>query len=151
MLKCTFEDGGPAYHGLRHVVTDCIVIKDSQILLIKRALHLTNGGKWGLAGGYVGVDETVEEAALRELKEEAGYTGRVIKFLEMTDSPARRGDDLNRQNIAIVYLIEAGEKVGDMDDETTEVKWFPLDQLPPQDGIAFDHYQLIQNYLKTEK
>jgi 8-oxo-dGTP diphosphatase len=151
MLKCTFEDGRAAHHGLRHVVTDCIVIKDSQILLIKRALHLTNGGKWGLAGGYVSTNETVEEAALRELKEEAGYTGKVVKFLEMADSPTRLGDDLNRQNIAIVYLIEAGEKVGGVDEETTEAKWFPLDQLPPEEEIAFDHYQLIQNYLKTSK
>lgn len=151
MLKCTFEDGGEAKHGLRHVVTDTIAVKDGKILLIKRAKQLTNGGKWALAGGFVSADETVEKAALREFKEETGYNGKIIKFLQMADSPARKGDDLNRQNIAMIYLIEVGEKEGNTDSETAEIKWFPLDQLPSEKEFAFDHFEIIQNYLKTSK
>ncbi len=149
MISCQFEDGKPAYHGLRHVVVDNIIIKGNQILLIKRAPHLTNGGLWGLAGGYVGAEETMEEASLRELKEESGYTGKVLKMLKVVDNPHRKGDDLNRQNIAVVYLIEAGEKVQGLDEETTEVRWFEFDKLPSENSFAFDHYQIIEDYLKN--
>lgn len=150
MIKCSFEDGKPAWHGLRHVVVDNIIIKGDQILLIKRAPHLTNGGLWGLAGGYVGVEETMEEASLRELKEETGYTGKVVKMLEVVDNPHRKGDDLNRQNIAVVHLVEAQEKVQDTDEETTEARWFDLDKMPPENEFAFDHYQIIKSYLSQK-
>lgn len=149
MLKCSFEDGGEAKHGLRHLVTDAVVIKNNQILLIKRAPHLTNGGKWGMAGGYVSSDETGEEAALRELKEETGYDGKIIKLLEVVDKPHRKGDDLNRQNIALMYLIEAGEKVQEVDNETSEARWFDIDKLPPESEFAFDHYEIIKKFLNT--
>ena len=150
MLKCTFEDGGESHHGLRHIVTDCIVVKDNQLLLVKRALNLTNGGKWALPGGYVNFDESVEDAALRELREESGYDGEVVKFLGMFDSPKRKGDDLKRQNVALVYLVNATKKVGKPDDETIEINFFDTDKLPHEKEFAFDHFKMVQYYLRDK-
>jgi ADP-ribose pyrophosphatase YjhB (NUDIX family) len=149
MIKCQFEDSKEADALLRHVVTDVIALKDGQLLLAKRAVHLTNGGKWGLPGGYVGRDESVEEAALRELEEEAGYSGKIVKFLGYSDKPDRKGDDLRRQNIAFIYEVEITGKKGEMDHETSEVKFFDLDNLPPEEEWAFDHFENVSKYLKS--
>ena len=147
MLTCKFEDGNGA--SLRHVVVDTLVLKNNQILLVKRALHLTNGGKFGLVGGFVDRDETLEEAVRREVLEETGYKVKVERMLRIKDSPKRRGED--RQNISFSFIATSLEKVGEADDESTEVTWFDLDKLPPEDQFAFDHYEDIQLYLKTGK
>jgi ADP-ribose pyrophosphatase YjhB (NUDIX family) len=71
MINCTFENGNKA--NLRHTVVDTIVIKDGKILLVKRNKKLIEGGKWGLTGGYMELNETIVEAAKREVYEESGW------------------------------------------------------------------------------
>ena len=145
MLTCVFEDGGKT--SLRHVVVDTLVIKDNKILLVKRALHLSNGGKFGLIGGYVDRDETIREAVHREVLEETGYKVEIVRLLRIKDNPDRPRED--RQNIAFSYIAHALEKVGDADDESTEVTWFDLDKLPGENEFAFDHYEDIALYKKN--
>lgn len=145
MLTCVFEDGGKT--SLRHVVVDTLVIKDNKILLVKRALHLSNGGKFGLIGGYVDRDETIREAVHREVLEETGYKVEIVRLLRIKDNPNRPRED--RQNIAFSYIAHALEKVGEADDESTEVTWFDLDKLPGENEFAFDHYEDIVLYKKN--
>lgn len=147
MITCKFEDGNPA--SLRHVVVDTLVIKNKKILLVKRAPHLLNGGKFGLIGGFVDRDETLEQAVLREVLEETGYKVKIERMLRIKDSPNRRGED--RQNISFSYIATALEKVGEPDNESTEVTWFDLDKLPLEEEFAFDHYEDVTLYLKTGK
>lgn len=144
MLTCTFEDGNQA--SLRHVTVDTLVLKDGKILLMKRAAQLTEGGKWGLAGGYVDRDETVREAAAREVLEESGYKISDLTFLTLRDSPERPRED--RQNVCFVFFCNALEKVSESDWEVQEAQWFSLDELPPPDEVAFDHYANIELYKK---
>ena len=147
MITCKFEDGNES--SLRHVVVDTLVIKNKQILLVKRAPHLLNGGKFGLVGGFVDRDETLEEAVHREVLEETGYKVKVERMLRIKDDPNRRGED--RQNISFSFIAIALDKIGEADNESTEVTWYDLDKLPPADQFAFDHFEDIQFYLKTEK
>lgn len=150
MINCIFEDGISAGEtGLRHVCADTIVLKDKQILLVKRVKKLLEGNKWGIVGGYVNRNETVAEAAAREVMEETGYKVKNLKLLQIIDNPNRPNED--RQNIAFVYSCEALEKVGMADDESSEQKWFDLDKLPPPEEFAFDHYQDIQKYLTSNE
>jgi 8-oxo-dGTP diphosphatase len=144
MIKCTFENGNLA--SLRHVTMHAMVIKDGKILLVKRATHLTNGGKFGFPGGFLDRDETTAQGALRELKEETGYEGKIISLFSICDDPKRRGED--RQNIVFDYLIEVGEKTSEPDKESSEQTWFSLDALPPEEEFAFDHFKHIQIYKK---
>src|ERR1035437_2935256 len=66
MIKCEFENGKKA--SLRHVCADVLVLKDDKILLQLRSTKLLmEPGKWALAGGFVDLDETVAEAAEREV------------------------------------------------------------------------------------
>lgn len=146
MIQCQFEDGGKT--SLRHSTVDAIVVKDSKILLIKRAAHLLEGGKWALPGGYLDRDETTPQGALRELYEETGYEGRVAKLLMIRDNPDRPHED--RQNLAFSFIVEPIERTGTGDEEVEEIQWFALDALPPTNELAFDHELMIQAYVQSE-
>jgi 8-oxo-dGTP diphosphatase len=142
VITCTFENGNKG--SLRHVVVDNLVLQDGKILLVKRAPQLLEGGKWGLVGGFVDRDETIRQAAVREIREETGYEVTDITLFRIIDKPDRAGED--RQNIAFVHLCVAGEKTGTPDWESTEVRWFPLSALPEEEEFAFDHYSNIRLY-----
>lgn len=144
MINCEFENGNKA--SLRHVVIDAIVLKENTILLVKRAGNLAEGGKWGLVGGFAERDEIMEEALTREVFEETGYEIKTTIFFTIIDNPKRKNED--RQNIAFIYVCEVGVKTGMSDNESTEQKWFDLDSLPKEEEIAFDHFQIINLYLK---
>jgi ADP-ribose pyrophosphatase YjhB (NUDIX family) len=120
------------------------VLKEGNVLLVKRAGNLLEGGKWALAGGFVNRDETTKEAAAREIMEETGYEVEEITLLQVIDIPDRPNDD--RQNIAFVYFCNARNKVGVADEESDEQKWFPLEALPSESEIAFDHLDSIKLY-----
>lgn len=148
MLTCTFEDGGTG--SLRHVVVDALVLQDNKILLVKRSKKLLlEGGKWGDVGGFMDKDETAKQAAEREILEETGYRVKDLTLLTIRDNPDRPKED--RQNISFVFFCTATEKVGEGDWESTEEKWFALDDLPPENEIAFDHYENIKLYLRYLK
>lgn len=144
MITCYFENQQKAF--LRHAVVDALVVKDNQILLIKRAQRYLEPHKWALPGGFVDLNETIDEAVLREVKEETGYSGEIISFFRLNDSPIRL-KEVN-QNIEFVYLIKPLRLVGRHDDEVSETKWFDLDQLPFFHKIAFDHLTSIKLYKK---
>ena len=144
MITCTFEDGGKGSH--RHVDVDALIVDKGKVLLIKRADHLTNGGKYAFPGGFLDRDETAEQAVVREALEETGYTVEVEKLFKIIDKPDRPQDD--RQNIAFIYIVKSIGKTGEADAESSEVKWFSLGDLPSEKEFAFDHYQTIQEYKK---
>ena len=147
MITCEFEDGGRAK--LRHVTVHALVIKDNKLLLVKRSEKIIEGGKWGLPSGYANRNERVEEAVLRELKEETGWDGKVISLFRINSEP-HRPNDAERQNIALEFLIEPTDETGEPDWEQTEVKWFDLGQIS-LDEMAFDHGDTIKLLIEYQK
>ena len=87
MITCAFENGSPA--ALRHVVLYAIVEKDGALLFVRRAERLSEGGKWGLPGGFLDRDETLAAGTLRELREETGWEGEVVALLRVNSRPNR--------------------------------------------------------------
>jgi 8-oxo-dGTP diphosphatase len=146
VIACTFENGSRA--SLRHVAVQAVVEKDDSLLLVKRASHLSEGGKWGLPGGFLDRDETLAEGILRELREETGWEGRVLSLLRINSRPDRPHED--RQNIAVDFIIEPLEKRGEADAESTDVQWIPIDQVLSLD-LAFDHMESVQSYLDARR
>jgi 8-oxo-dGTP diphosphatase len=145
MITCQFEDGGKTTN-LRHVSATVIAIKGDKILLTKRAPSMTlYPDTWVCPGGFLDKGETTAQGALRELKEETGYEGQVVEMLRYNDDPSR--PDGTRQTIDFTYIIDVLEKTGEGDDESTKIKWFDLDALPPESEFGFDHYESIQLYL----
>ena len=144
MITCIFENKGKA--SLRHVVIDVIVIKNESVLLIKRALKLTNGGKWALPGGFVDRDESIKQAAIRELKEETGLIAKKVKMNKIIDDPNRKNED--RQNIVFVFEAKVAGKIKIQPEEVIEVKWFNVSKLPIESDFAFDHFEILTDFLK---
>lgn len=148
MITCTFEHGGEG--SLRHITVACIVINaKQQILLVKRAPHLPNGNKYTIPGGFLDRDETIQEGALRELKEESGLIGEELLLFHINDNPKRPKED--RQNVDFIFVIKkfSGEFVEN--EEVTAIEWFDKDSLPTDEAFAFDHRDSILRYFDYEK
>jgi ADP-ribose pyrophosphatase YjhB (NUDIX family) len=145
MITCHFENGGRA--ALRHAVVHAVAERDGALLLVRRAEHLPEGGRWGLPGGFLDRDETLAEGVLRELFEETGWTGRVIGLLRVNSNPDRPRED--RQNVAFDFVVAPITQTGRPDAESTAVAWIPIDRLPPLDTLAFDHGDTVQDYLRV--
>ncbi len=147
MIICSFEDGTKVQ--LRHTVVENILIKDGKVLLAKRAERLIEGGKWCIIGGYMDRDETIQQAVERETLEESGWKIKDITLFAINDNPHSRVED--RQNVALVHISAVVEKIGEPDDESTEQKWFNLEELPPDSELAFDHADTLKLYKKYLK
>ena len=142
MIHCILERGSRT--SLRHVVVHAVVERDGALLLVKRAPHLSEGGKWGLPGGFLDRDERLVDGVLRELREETGWTGEVRRLLRINSRPDRPHED--RQNVAFDFVIAPLARVGEPDRESTAVEWVPIDGLT-LDSLAFDHGETIRRYL----
>jgi len=142
MITCKFKSGYESF--LRHVASAAVVVRNNEILMIKRASKLhEDPGKYGLPGGFVDLDERVFESVLRELKEETGYTGKLKKLFWINDDPGRRN-----QVVDFVYLVEVKETNNVFDHEVESIHWFDLNNLPSKEKIAFDHAKIIKLYKK---
>lgn len=132
-------------YNTRHSTVETVVIKGGQVLLINRKLPPQNDW-WAMPGGYVDWDETVEEAGMRELKEETNLEPGTVKLLAVYSDTNRDKD--GRQNIGHAYVITNPKGSIKIDpEEVNGYQWFDLDALP--DKIAFDHRQIIEDYKKT--
>ncbi len=144
MITCEFEDGGKGK--LRHVTANAVIVKDGKILLGKRGTFngkpLTEHGKWGLIGGFVGRDENLIQAITREIKEETGLHVTNIQLIHIKDNPDRTNED--RQNIEFVYMAEPFGETGISDEEVSEMRWFTVDNISVE--VAFDHADDIRLY-----
>ena len=118
------------------VTTDCVIFgfngERLQVLLIERGIEPYKG-KWALPGGFLKMDESAEECARRELKEETGLEGAYMEQFHTFSSPER---DPRERVVTIGYfaLIRQQEVKGG--DDAAAAKWFPLDETP---ALAFDH------------
>ena len=129
------------------VTVDAVVFRkngtNTEVLLIKRG-HYPYEGMWALAGGFVDMEETLEEAVARELKEETGLTGIKLEQLH-TFSDIHR--DPRGRNISIIFwgiaTLENTSVIGG--DDATDARWFAIEQLP---GLAFDHSKVIEMAIK---
>lgn len=113
-----------------------------QVLLIERK-HDPFAGHWALPGGFVDPDETLEQAATRELEEETGVTGLTLIQLQAFGDPGRdpRGRTVT---IAFLALLDHAPRVTAGDD-ASKAQWFSVDALPK---LAFDHAKILAQGLK---
>lgn len=125
----------------RALAIDAIIVKDRSILLIKRKSEPFKD-YWALPGGHVDWNEKVEDAVIREVKEETGLKVSFLKLFGIYSSPKRSPS----QNIASVYktYVEGIPKAGS---DAGEAIYFSFNKIPIK--LAFDHKEIINDYLKT--
>ncbi|NAZ22955.1 MAG: NUDIX domain-containing protein [Thermocrinis sp.] len=98
---------------------------------------------YALPGGFVEVGETVEEAVLREVKEETGLDAQIVKLLGVYSEPNR---DPRFHVVSVVFVLDAhGEPKGG--DDAKKALVFPIEDLP-FDKIVFDHAKILKDYLR---
>ncbi len=106
-----------------------VIEREERILLGKRAAWTRSPGKWSFPAGFVERGEVVEEAAIREVREEVGLAievGPILGVFSETGEPV------------VLLVYPAISAVGDpvAADDLTDVGWFTPDNLP---DLAFDH------------
>lgn len=144
MIQCIFENGNKTSN-LRHVTVGALAINEqNQVLIIKRAKNLINGGKYAVPGGFLDRDETTEEGVLRELLEETGLVGKIVKLFQIIDTPKRPKED--RQNVQFNYIVKVKEGQFNKNSEVEQSKWVSEEDLPGEDDFAFDHRKYIERY-----
>ena len=145
MITCIFEDGGKAKIGLRHVTVGAIAVNDhNQVLLVKRSAKFSRPGKYSVPGGFLDRDQTVQNAVLRELKEETGHEGKIVALFHVNDAPDRPNED--RQNVDFIYIVQVTKGEFIKNDEISSVTWFDKESLPSENDFAFDHHATILKY-----
>ncbi len=112
--------------------------EELKLLLIKRAGKPFKG-KWALPGGFVQLDESLEDAARRELQEETGVCGVFLEQLYTYGSPDR---DPRERVITVAYyaLIPSDRIEIRAASDAEAVGWFAMDELPK---LAFDHDEIL--------
>ncbi len=123
------------------VTVDVVIftIRDGtlQVLLVRRK-YPPFKERWAIPGGFVHDRETLEEAALRELREETGVSDLYIEQLYSFGDPGR---DPRGRVVTIAYfaLVSSARELKASTD-ASEAAWFPAGKRPP---LAFDHDQIL--------
>lgn len=111
------------------VAVAVVIERDSKVLLGLRAEGTREPGKWGIPAGFIDRGERVEDAAIREMREETSLTitlGPILTAISSTGDPV----------ILLVYPALAAEGDPLPGDDLVELGWFSPDALP---GLAFPH------------
>lgn len=121
-----------------------------QVLLEKRGKGAANNiGKWCCVCGYLDYNETLEEAATRETKEETAFeiNKEYLTFIKINSNPSG-----NRQDVTVHYVYFASEDEdfnldkaqGGEKDEIETVEWFDIGTLYDEDHIKIDIYKMYE-------
>lgn len=116
---------------------------EDKIVLIKRAGPPFKGF-YAIPGGFVEYGETVEDAAVREMKEETGLDVKLLGIIGVYSKPDR---DPRGRVVSIAYLAKAVAGSLKPSTETKEVKAFKNDEIP--ENLAFDHKDILEDGIKN--
>ena len=128
------------------VTADCVVITkeaEPKVLLIQRGADPYKGC-WAFPGGFMNMDETTEQCAIRELEEE---TGLKVSTVRQIGAYSKVDRDPRGRTITVAYLaiIDKPAQVTGQDD-AAKAEWFPLSALPE---LAFDHADIMADAINS--
>lgn len=127
------------YPEIPRVGVGAVVLKDGQVLLVKRGAPPSRG-KWSLPGGLVELGESTEAAAIREVEEECGLQVRLLGIAGVIDRITRDDQGRVRYHYVLVDYVAVPESgVAQAGSDAAEVRWIPLGELDRYDttpGLA---------------
>lgn len=129
------------------LTVDCVVFGFDEgalkVLLIRRGIEPYRN-RWALPGGFVRQEETLDDAARRELQEETGlqkvYLEQLYTFSEIKRDPRERVI-----SVAYFALVRRAEHLPQAATDAAEAAWFELKKIP---RLAFDHTKILQTALE---
>jgi len=127
------------------VTADCIVITkeaEPKVLLIERGGEPFKGC-WAFPGGFMNMDETTEQCAIRELEEE---TGLKVSEVHQIGAYSKVDRDPRGRTVTVAYLAIVDEPMAVKgQDDAAMAQWWPLSTLPE---LAFDHDEIMRDAVK---
>jgi len=128
------------------VPATCLVAVDkkNRLLMVKRSVA-PKKGFWCLPGGFMELQETPEGAALRELREETGLTGKIDRLLGVAANSSAQYDTV----LMMGFLIQSSSGTLIAGDDADAAQWFDYPDLPE---VAFDsHRRFISQYYEERR
>jgi oxygen-independent coproporphyrinogen-3 oxidase len=138
------------YYKKPGVAIDCVIFRETnnakEVLLIKRGEH-PYMNCYALPGGFVKADETVKDAAFRELEEETNIRGINLSLVGVFSKPGR---DPRGWIISIAYTgtLRDNQEIMSGSDSIDAI-WVDINNLSKY-GLAFDHADIIESAIKTK-
>jgi 8-oxo-dGTP diphosphatase len=124
------------------LTVDAVVFRKNhgllEVLLIRRK-HNPFKGMWALPGGFIDMEETVEEAVVRELEEE---THLKVEELQQLHTFSALNRDPRGRTVSVTFfgVVDSDQSQVSGGDDASDAKWFPLARLPQ---LAFDHVEAV--------
>ena len=127
------------------VTTDCVIFGFDggklKVLLVERGLEPYKG-RWAFPGGFVKMNESCEEGALRELEEETALKGTYVQQFHTYSDPNR---DPRERVITVAFFALVRIQEVEAGDDANKAQWFAIDEVPL---LAFDHDVILRDALK---
>ena len=123
--------------------------QDGHVLMVREI----SDGKWTLPGGWADVNQTAGECVVREIAEESGFTARVLKLAAVYDYQKRNPSPHIDSIYKMFFICEIVGGAASASNETSEVAFFPRNELPPlslgrttaaQIDRMFDHRERLE-------
>lgn len=138
-MSYTYEYPRPA------VTADVVAITkeaEPKVLLIQRGFAPFKGC-WAFPGGFMNMDETTEQCAIRELEEE---TGLALSTMTQIGAYSKVDRDPRGRTITVAFLAVVDKPLDVIaQDDAAKAKWFPIKELPP---LAFDHADIMADAIR---
>ena len=130
--------------GSRKIILNCagvLIVQDGRILFQRRS----DNGRWGLVGGLLELEETYEQAAIREAREETGLDVRLTAFLGIFHNHNMVWSNGDRAHtIGAYYDAEIVSGTPRIDAESLELRFFSREEIPAL--FAEDHAAALRAY-----
>ena len=130
------------------MTADCVVVTreaEPKVLLIQRGSEPFKG-RWAFPGGFMNMDETTEQCAIRELEEE---TGLRVSEMKQIGAYSKVDRDPRGRTVTVAYLAIVDEPIAVTgQDDAAKAEWWPLSYLP---DLAFDHDDIMQDAIRKYK
>lgn len=127
------------------VTTDCVIFGLEcgllKVLLVERGNEPCKGC-WAFPGGFLNPDETVEQGALRELREETGLDSAYLEQVGVFSDPDR---DPRERVLTVAFFSVMHVRSVRAGDDVAKAKWLQVNDLPE---LAFDHDLILKAALK---
>jgi 8-oxo-dGTP diphosphatase len=122
----------------RPLTADAIILYEGGFVLIRRGNEPFKG-RLALPGGFVNKDETVEQAVIRETKEETGLDTEIIRLVGVYSDPGR---DPRGPTVSVCYRLRVTGGMPRASSDAAAVELIPPDVVPT---LAFDHSRMLDD------
>lgn len=125
-----------------------LIVKDNEVLLVK-ITYGANKDHWMLPGGFVEEGETIEEAAIREVREETGVETIPIRLLGVRTGVRQVQNDME-QSIYFIFEMElVSEEIKSVDTEVSSVQFRSIDEILLDPKVVSLTKEVLRKYKKT--